>query len=125
MKTGLVLGIVKVALLRANVNLTRRRKAMSRASKLMEERARDIDKTRRLLKQFLYALYKSEGFGERRLIRVLAEWAEVYKFVNDPKNNANDEMLMIDRVLDTMIPRTVMSAVGYEKLLDTRGREIK
>lgn len=98
---------------------------MSRASKLMEERARDIDKTRRLLKQFLYALYKSEGYGERRLMRVLAEWSEVYKFVNDPKNNANDEMLMIDRVLDTIIPRTVMSSIGYEKLLDMKGREIK
>ena len=98
---------------------------MSRASKLMEERARDIDKTRRLLKQFLYALHKSESFGERRLMRVLAEWADVYKVVNDPKNNENDEMLMIDRVLDTTIPRTVMSAVGYEKLLDTRGREVK
>lgn len=98
---------------------------MSRASKLMEERARDIDKTRRLLKQFLYALHVSEGYGEQRLVRVLAEWSEVYKFVNDPKNNANDEMLMIDRVLDTIIPKTVMSAVGYEKLLDMRGREVK
>lgn len=98
---------------------------MSKASKLMEERARDIDKTRRLLKQFLYALHKSEGFSEKRLLRVLTEWADVYKFVNDPKNNANDEMLMIDRVLDTLIPRTIMSAVGYEKLLDMKGREIK
>lgn len=98
---------------------------MSRASKLMEERARKIDHTRRILKQFLYALYKSEGYGERRLIRVLAEWAEVYKFVSDPKNNENDEMLMIDRVLDTLIPQTVMSSIGYEKLLDMKGREVK
>lgn len=98
---------------------------MSKASKLMEERARDIDKTRRLLKQFLYALHKSEGYGERRLVRVLAEWASVYKFVNDPKNNDNDEMLMIDRVLDGVLPKTVISAIGYEKLLDMKGRVVK
>lgn len=98
---------------------------MSKASKLMEERARDIDKTRRLLKQFLYALHKSEGYGEQRLLRVLVEWAEVYKFVKDPKNNDNDEMLMIDRVLDQVLTKTIMSAVGYEKLLDMKGRVVK
>lgn len=98
---------------------------MSKASKLMEERARNIDMTRRLLKQFLYALYKSEGYGEQRLMRVLMTWAETYKIVKDPKNDENSEMLMIDRVLDTVIPKTVMSAVGYEKLLDSKGREIK
>ena len=95
------------------------------AKKLMEERARRIDETRRLLKQFLYALHVSEGFGEQRLIRVLDEWANVYNVVKDPKNNENDEMLMIDRVLDTKIPRTVMTSIGYEKLLDMKGREIK
>ena len=98
---------------------------MSKVSKLMEQRARDIDKTRRLLKQFLYALHVSEGFGERRLVRVAYEWSQVYKYVKDPKNNENDEMLMIDRVLDNVLPRTVLSSIGYEKLLDNKGREIK
>ena len=98
---------------------------MSRASKLMEERARDIDKTRRLLKQLLYALHVSEGFGEQRLLRVLYEWCETQEIVKDPKNNENDEMLMIDRVLDKVIPSTVMSTIGYEKLLDMKGREVK
>lgn len=98
---------------------------MSKASKLMEERARNIAHTRRIVKQFLYALYKSEGFGERRLLRVLDEWAEVYRFVNDPKNDSNDEMLMIDSILDTAIPQTVMSSIGYEKLLNTKGREVE
>lgn len=98
---------------------------MSRASKLMEERARKADHTRRIVKQFLFALMKSEGFGEQRLMRVLCEWADTYEFVNDPKNDANDEMLMIDRILDTVLPKTVMTAVGYEKLLNNRGREVK
>lgn len=98
---------------------------MSSIRKQMEERARRIDETRRLLKQFLYALHVSEGFGEQRLVRVLNEWADVYEFVKDPKNNENDEMLMIDRVLDTKLSRTVMTSVGYEKLLDMKGREIK
>ena len=93
--------------------------------KRMEERARDIDKARRLLKQLLYALHVSEGFGEQRLIRVLAEWVEVQNFVKDPKNNENDEMLMIDRVLNTVLPETILSYIGYEKLLDRKGREIK
>ncbi len=97
---------------------------MSKASKLMEERARRIDETRRLLKQFLYALHVSEGFGEQRLIRVLDEWAEVYEFVKDHRNNENDEMLMIDRVLDRVLPKTVMTSVGYEKFLDSRGKEV-
>lgn len=98
---------------------------MSKASKLMEERAREQNHTRRILKQLLYALHRSEGYGEQRLVRVLDEWADVYKIVNDPKNDSNDEMLMIDRVLDNVIPETVMSAVGYEKLLDRKGREVK
>jgi hypothetical protein len=98
---------------------------MSSIKKQMEERARRIDETRRLLKQFLYALYKSEGFGEQRLIRVLDEWADVYEFVKNPKNDENTEMLMIDRVLDTVLPKTVMSPIGYEKLLDMKGREVK
>lgn len=98
---------------------------MSRASKLMEERARKTDHTRRIVKQFLYALMKSEGFGEQRLVRVLQVWSETYEFVNDHRNDENTEMLMIDRILDKVLPKTVMSAVGYEKLLNMKGREIK
>ena len=98
---------------------------MSSVSKLMEERARKIDHTRRIVKQFLYALVKSEGYGEQRLMRVLKEWADTYEFVNDPKNDENTEMLMIDRVLDSVLPKTVMSAVGYEKLLNMKGKEVK
>lgn len=93
--------------------------------KQAEERAKKTDWTRKLLKQFLYALHKSEGFGEQRLIRVLVEWAETYEFVNDPRNNANDEMIMIDGLLDKVIPQRFMSSIGYEKFLDRKGNEIK
>ncbi len=90
------------------------------------ERANDIEKTRRLLKQFLYALHLSEGFGEKRLLRVLLEWSNVYSCVNDPKNNANDEMLLLDDVLDKVVPsKLITKSVGEEKLLDNKGREIK
>lgn len=96
------------------------------SNKALKQRAEDIEKTRRLLKQFLYALHKSEGFGQNRLLRVLMEWAEVYKEVNDPKNNANDEMLMIDRVLDQVVPsRYITKSVGREPLRDRYGRIIK
>lgn len=93
--------------------------------KAAEEKARDIQKARRLLKQLLYALHKSEGFGEDRLTRVLVEWGETHEIVKDPRNNENDEMLMIDRVLDKVLPPRVMDAVGYEKLLDMKGKEVK
>jgi len=96
------------------------------SNKMMKQRAEDIEKTRRLLKQFLYALHKSEGFGQNRLLRVLMEWAEVYKEVNDPKNDSNDEMLMIDRVLDEVVPsRYITKSVGREPLRDRYGRLIK
>ena len=96
------------------------------SNKMMKQRAEDIEKTRRLLKQFLYALHKSEGFGQNRLLRVLMEWAEVYKEVNDPKNDSNDEMLMIDRVLDEVVPsRYITKSVGHEPLRDRYGRPIK
>lgn len=98
---------------------------MNRAKKELEERAKRQEHTRRLLKQFLYALHVSEGFGEGRLLRVLVEWAEVYQKVNDPRNNANDEMLMIDRVLENVFPEGCMVSIGYEKLLDRKGKEIK
>lgn len=95
-------------------------------NRAMKQRAEDIEKTRRLLKQFLYALHKSEGFGQNRLLRVLMEWAEVYKEVNDPKNDSNDEMLMIDRVLDEVVPsRYITKSVGREPLRDRYGRPIK
>lgn len=93
--------------------------------KQAEERAKRTEWTRKLLKQFLYALHKSEGFGEQRLLRVLVEWSETYEVVNDPKNNANDEMLMIDDLLDKVIPSRFMSSIGYEKILDRKGNEIK
>ena len=93
--------------------------------KQAEERAIRAEWTRKILKQVLYALHKSEGFGEQRLVRVLLEWCEVYKFVNDPKNNANDEMLMIDGVLDSVMPPRFVASIGYEKFLDKKGNEIK
>lgn len=96
------------------------------SNKDMKQRAEGIEKTRQLLKQFLYALHKSEGFGQNRLLRVLMEWAEVYKEANDPKNNANDEMLMIDRVLDKVVPsRYITKSVGREPLRDRYSRPIK
>ena len=97
----------------------------SKLIKQAEERAKKTEWTRKLLKQFLYALHKSEGFGEQRLLRVLVEWAEVYETVNDPKNNENDEMLMIDGLLDKVIPSRFMSSIGYEKIRDMKGNEIK
>lgn len=98
---------------------------MSSWDKKARERAERIEWTRKILKQFLYALHKSEGFGEQRLLRVLVEWSEVYKFVNDSKNGGNDEMLMIDELLDKVIPSRFISAIGYQKLLDRKGKEIK
>lgn len=98
---------------------------MDRVKKMLEERAKRADWTRRILKQFLYALHTSEGFGEMRLLRVLLEWSEVYKKVNDPRNNMNDEMLMIDSVLEKVLPEIGMASVGREKLLDRKGKEIK
>lgn len=95
-------------------------------SKATKQRIEDIEKTRTLLKQFLYALHKSEGFGERRLMRVLYEWSEVYAEVNDPKNNDNDEMLIIDAMLDTVVPsRYLTKAVGREPLKNRKGKEIE
>lgn len=98
---------------------------MNNMRKRMEQRAKDVEKTRRLLKQFLYALHVSEGFGERRLVRVVYEWSQVYEHVNNPKNNENDEMLMIDKVLDNILPKPILSSIGYEKLLNRKGEEIK
>ena len=98
---------------------------MSKLTKQAEERARKIELTRRLLKQFLYALHKSEGYGEQRLLRVLLEWSKIYKYVNDPRNNESDEMLMIDRVLNNVMPPRIISSIGYEKFLDKKGNEIK
>ncbi len=98
---------------------------MSKWGKLQMERVREIEQTRRILKQFLYALHTSEGFGEMRLLRVLLEWSEVYDKVNDPKNNANDEMMLIDSLLDKVVPsRLVTKSVGYEPLKDKKGRKI-
>ena len=97
---------------------------MSKIIKEMEERAKNATLTRRIIKQLLYALHVSEGFGEQRLMRVLYEWTEVYKFVNDPKNDLNSEMLLIDKLLDSVLPERVMSSVGYEKLLDKKGKEV-
>lgn len=95
-------------------------------NKAMRQRAEDIEKTRRLLKQFLFALHRSEGFGQNRLLRVLMEWAEVYKEVNDPKNDSSDEMMMIDAVLDKVVPsRYITKSVGREPLRDRYGRPIK
>lgn len=99
--------------------------SLSKWNKQAKQRADDIEKTRRLLKQFLFALHKSEGFGENRLLRVLIEWSEVYQYVNDPKNNANDEMMMIDRILDQVTPSAyVAKTIGHEKLLDNKGRPV-
>lgn len=98
---------------------------MSSWDKEAKKRAERIEWTRKLLKQFLYALHKSEGYGEQRLLRVLVEWSEVYEFVNDPKNNENDEMLLIDSVLDRVIPSRFVTAIGREKLRDRKGKEIK
>lgn len=98
---------------------------MTRTKKMLEERVAKADFTRRLLKQFLYALHVSEGFGEGRLLSVLITWSKVYQKVNDPKNDANDEMLMIDSVLSKVLPDIGMKSIGHEKLLDKKGREIK
>ncbi len=82
----------------------------------MKSNYRDIDKvdhTRRILKQMLWALHISEGFGEQRLMRVLATWSEVYKTVEkDPTN----EMLVLDDYLDEVCPtKRLTRAIGKEK----------
>lgn len=87
--------------------------------------AERVEMTRQLLKQFLYALHVSEDYGENRLLRVLVTWSEVYKKVKDPKNDENDEMLMIDRVLDKVIGPRYVKCIGRENLKDKKGKEIK
>lgn len=89
------------------------------------KRAKDVEKTRRLLKQFLYALHISEDFGEVRLTRVLLKWTEVFKYVNDPANNQNDSMLMIDNMLEKVMPSRMITAIGRERIVDAKGNPIK
>lgn len=84
--------------------------------------AYEVELTRKLLKQFLYALCVSEGFGERRLMRVLLTWTEIYKEVKGA--NENDAMLTIDSILDKVMPSKYVKAIGYEKLKDSKGRII-
>lgn len=84
--------------------------------------ARDVETVRRLLKQFLYALCVSEGFGEKRLMRVLVTWTEIHDKVETDQNN---EMMLIDNVLDRVIPSRYVEAIGYEPLKDRKGRIIK
>ncbi len=101
---------------------------MSRYNKEFIKRANEIELTRRVLKQLLYALHVSEGFGSYRLLRVLYEWAETQDMVKKSSNlsEQNDEMLMIDKVLDNVLPsRFVQDVIGSEPLRDTKGREIK
>lgn len=80
------------------------------------ERDKTINQTRQILKQFLYALHKSEGYGETRLLRTLYEWADTYEYVNNPKNNSNDEMLMIDNVLEKVIGKYTVLNIGREPI---------
>lgn len=80
------------------------------------ERDKNINHTRQILKQFLYALHKSEGYGEIRLLRCLCEWADTYEYVNDPKNNLNDEMLMIDSVLEKVIGKYTVLSIGRDPI---------
>lgn len=91
-------------------------------NKSATKNAYEVELTRKLLKQFLYALCKSEGFGERRLMRVLLTWTEVYKEANG--KNENDAMLTIDSILDRVMPSKYVKAIGYEKVKDSKGRAI-
>lgn len=85
----------------------------------------EADRNRAIIKQFLYTLYVSEGFGEKRLLRVLLKWADTYAWVNDPKNDKNDVLLKIDSILDSVMPPSMVKAIGYEPLKDKYGRVIK
>ncbi len=90
------------------------------------QHAQDVEKTRRLLKQFLYALHTSEGFGERRLTRVLIEWSETYKAVMNSEVGEMNEMLMIDRALDKVCPSHIITnSIGREPFVTRRGEQIK
>lgn len=92
-----------------------------------KRKAEEVEKTRYILKQLLYALHVSEGFGENRLLRVLVEWAETQKLVQDMnKSEANDAMLMIESVLDKVLQsQFVEKTLGREPLRDWKGKEIK
>lgn len=100
---------------------------MHNYKKEQRRKAEEIEKTRYILKQLLYALHVSEGFGENRLLRVLLEWAETQKIVQSAnKSEANDALLMIDSVLNKVLPsQFVEKTLGKEPLRDWKGKEIK
>lgn len=80
--------------------------------KAREHKKRMVDLSVNNLKIFLLALMRSEGFGERRLIRVLYEFCEL---ANESKYD-NDEMLMIDSIIEKVIGKQMMENIGYEEM---------
>ena len=78
--------------------------------KAREERQKLIDLTANNFKIFLYALHRSEGFGENRLLRVIEECLEVAKLTN----YNNEDMLVIDRVLGKVLGEEEIKSIGLE-----------
>ena len=84
--------------------------------KAREQRQKMIDLTANNFKIFLYALHRSEGFGENRLLRVIEECLEVANMTH----YNNDDMLIIDRVLEQVLGKDEVTAIGREPL-DIKG----
>ena len=98
---------------------------LSKWDKEAIRRAEDRELVRRVLKQLLFALHKSEGFSTMRLMRVVLEWTEVQEFVNSgSKEDQSDKLIEIDRILDELLPSKFVSAIGREKLKNWKGENI-
>lgn len=79
-----------------------------------------IEIVRNNLKMLLYALSRSEGFGEKRLLRVMHEFCEV---VNNIKSS--DDLMVIDIELEKILGKETMQNIGYELLKDNKGNIVK
>lgn len=88
------------------------------------KRVNDITIVKNTLKQLLYVLHVQNGYGEKRLLRLLHDWAELQDYIIS-SDDSNTELLLVDRMLDEVFPAGVVSVIGYEPLKDRKGRIIK
>lgn len=95
--------------------------------KQYKENLKENELARRFLKQMLYTLHISEGFGRDRLLRVLMEWTEQQnKIINASTEIKSDMLIEIDTILDTVMPSKFIDDVtGREKLRNKKGKIIK
>ena len=84
------------------------------------KKAASLKHTKSDLKLFLLALIRSEGFGEKRLMRVLYEFCELM----EETNYNSDEMMIVDSVVEKVLGKDVMKCIGYEPFI-TKNWEVK